>query len=426
MARRAADPHVLVLGGGFGGLYAARVLGAGGARVTLADRRNFHLFQPLLYQVATGGLSPGDVTYPIRSVLSRYPRARVIQANAVDIRPAEREVVFRDAPPLRYDTLVISTGSRTSYFGHDEWAVRAAGLKTIEDALDIRQRVLGAFERAEKETDAAKKEALLTFVVVGGGPTGVELAGAVAELARRTLAHDFRSFDPRQSRVVLVEAGPRILPAFPEALARSAARALERLGVEVSAGALVPAVTGDGVQVRMQEGARTIPTATALWAAGVTVAPFGELVAERFSAKRDPSGRIMVDAGLAIPGHAHVYVIGDLAHAPGADGRPLPGLAPVAMQQGRYVARRILGRIPPGRPFRYRNKGQLAVIGRNQAVADFGRLRFAGFPAWIVWVFVHIMYLVEYDNRVLVLVQWAFDYLTRKRGARLITGVTDG
>jgi NADH dehydrogenase len=426
MSRRASDPQVLILGGGFGGLYAARVLGAGGARVTLADRRNFHLFQPLLYQVATGGLSPGDITSPIRAVLNRYPRARVIQADATDILPGAREVVFRDAATEHYDILVVSTGSRTSYFGHDDWVARAAGLKTVEDALDIRQRVLGAFERAEKERDAARRDVLLTFVVVGGGPTGVELAGAIAELARSTLAHDFRAFDPRRARIILVEAGERILPAFPAPLAHRAVRALERLGVEVRTGALVTSVADDAVSTKTATGAGAIAAATTLWAAGVTVAPFGTLFAQRFSAPCDRGGRITVNADLTVPGHPGVYVIGDLANATGPDGSPLPGIAPVAMQQGRYVARRILGRIPPDRPFRYANKGQLAVIGRNQAVADFGRLRIAGFPAWLLWVFVHIMYLVEFDNRVLVLVQWALNYITRKRGARLITGTTDG
>jgi NADH dehydrogenase len=424
MSPRAADPHVLVLGGGFGGLYAARTLGAAGVRVTVADRRNFHLFQPLLYQVATGGLSPGDVTYPIRAVLNRYRTARVLQAEALDIRPAEQEVVFRDAPPQRYDALVIYTGSSTSYFGHDDWSVRAAGLKTVEDALDIRQRVLGAFERAEKEPDAARRQALLTFVVVGGGPTGVELAGAIAELAHKTLVRDFRSFDPRDTRVILVEAGPRILPAFPAPLSRYAARALEGLRVEVRTGTMVTAVNDGSVTTKQDEDTRTIPTATPLWAAGVKAAAFGDMVAKRFSAQRDRMGRVLVGGDLSIPGHDHVFVIGDLAHAPGHDGNPLPGLAPVAMQQGEYVANRILGRT--NRPFRYRNKGQLAVIGRNRAVADFGRLRFTGFPAWIVWVFVHIMYLIEYDNKMVVLVQWGFNYVTRKRGALLITNTGDG
>ncbi len=426
MPAPAADPHVLVLGGGFGGLYAARTLGAAGVRVTVADRRNFHLFQPLLYQVATGGLSPGDVTYPIRAVLNRYPSARVIQADAIDIRPGAREVVFADAPAQHYDALIVSTGSRTSYFGHDDWAVRAAGLKSVEDALDIRQRVLVAFERAELETDAARRQTLLTFVVVGGGPTGVELAGAIAELAHKTMARDFRSFDPHDTRVILVEAGPRILPAFPAPLSRYAVRALQALRVEVRTGVTVTAVGDDAVATKHGDAANTIPTATPLWAAGVKVAPFGDMVAGRFAAARDRQGRIMVGGDLTIAGHPRVYVIGDLAHASGPDGNPLPGLAPVAMQQGEFVAKHILGRVPAGRPFRYRDKGQLAVIGRNRAVADFGRLRFTGFPAWLVWVLVHIMYLIEFDNKVMVMMQWAFGYVTRKRGARLITNTGDG
>ena len=426
MPARATDPHALVLGGGFGGLYTARVLGAGGARVTLADRRNFHLFQPLLYQVATGGLSPGDVCSPIRAVLNRYPRVRVIQAEAVDIRVDERTVEFRDTPPERYDFLVVSTGSRTSYFGHDEWAVHAAGLKSLEDALDIRQRVLGAFERAETEGNPARRGALLTFVVVGGGATGVELAGAIAELAHATLARDFRAFDPRDTRVIVIEAGPRILPAFPESLSRRATAALTDMGVDVRTNTRVTAVGGESVSTLAGGTEGEIAAATALWAAGVAATPFGDLLAGRFDARRDESGRIRVGPDLTIPGHPDVYVIGDLAHAECRNGKPLPALAPVAMQQGRFVARRILGRIPEDRPFRYHDKGQLAVIGRNHAVADFGRLRLAGFPAWILWVFVHILYIIEFDSRILVLLRWAFNYFTRKRGARLITGRLDG
>ncbi len=426
MPARSPDPHVLVLGAGFGGLYAARTLGRDRAKVTIADRRNFHLFQPLLYQVATGGLSPGDISSPVRAVLNRYSRVRVIHAEAVDIDPGAREVAFRDAPPVRYDALVVATGSLTSYFGRDEWAARAAGLKSVEDALDMRQRILGAFERAETETDPARRDVLLTFVVVGGGPTGVELAGAIAELSRATLARDFRAFDPRRARIVLLEGGERLLPALPESLSSKATRSLERLGVEVRTRELVTGIATDRVTTSAAGSAREIDAATVLWAAGVTASPFGALVAERFSAERDRDGRIHVRPDLTLPGHPEVYVIGDLARVPGPGGVPLPGVAPVAIQQGRYVARRILGRIPAQRPFRYFDMGQLAVIGRNRAVADFGRVRLSGFPAWIVWAFVHIMYLIEYDNKVLVMVQWAFNYLTRKRGARLITGSMDG
>ena len=413
------DPRVIIVGGGFGGLYAAKVLASAGARVTVVDRRNFHLFQPLLYQVATGGLSPGDIASPIRSVLKRGRRARVIQDEAVDVLANERRIVLRDAGSLDYDILVIASGSHTSYFGHDEWAQRAPGLKTVEDALEVRSRVLGAFEHAEVETDETRRESLLTFVVIGGGPTGVELAGAVAELARGTLARDYRTFDPATAGVHLLEGGERILPAFPSDLAAKAVRSLERLGVSVATRAMVTDVDRDGVVVRHGDRTVHIAAATVLWAAGVTTAPFGDVVAARFGAERDRGGRIRVTDRLALADHPEVYVIGDLAHAIGPGGEPLPGLAPVAMQQGAYVARRILGRIDG--PFRYRDKGQLAVIGRNAAVCDLGAARFSGFPAWLLWLFVHIGYLIEFDNKVLVMVQWAFAYFTRKRGARLIT-----
>jgi NADH dehydrogenase len=417
------DPHVVIVGGGFGGLYAAKVLGAAGARVTIVDCRNFHLFQPLLYQVATGGLSPGDIASPIRSVLKRGRRVRVIQGEAIDVLPRERRVVLRGAAgertALDYDALVVATGSRTSYFGHEEWAPRAPGLKTVEDAIEMRARVLDAFERAETETDSARRRALLTFAVIGGGPTGVELAGAVAELARSTLAHDFRAFDPRTAEVLLLEGGHRILPAFPPDLSARAVRSLERLGARVWTDAMVTDVDDDGIRIARGGTPERVATATVLWAAGVTTTRFGDTVAERFGAERERGGRIRVTDHLTLPGHAEVYVIGDLAHAPGRDGLPLPGLAPVAMQQGAYAARRCLGRAVG--PFRYRDKGQLAVIGRNAAVCDLGTARFSGFPAWLLWLFVHIGYLIEFDNKVLVMVQWAFAYFTRKRGARLIT-----
>jgi NADH dehydrogenase len=292
-------------------------------------------------------------------------------------------------------------------------------LKTVEDALRVRQRVLVAFERAEKETDPARQPALLTFVVVGGGPTGVELAGAIAELARTTMAHEFRAFDPARARIVLLEAGERLLPAFPAPLSRRAQGSLERLGVEVRTGTLVTGIRDGAVVVRAGEAVETLGSATVLWAAGVTVSAFGDRVAGRFGAERDRGGRLVVGPDLSLPGHPEVFVIGDLAHATGRDGRPLPGVAPVAIQQGRYVARRIIGR--ESGAFRYRDKGQLAVIGRHAAVCDLGRARFSGYPAWFLWLFVHIAYLIEYDNKILVLVQWAFGYFTRKRGARLIT-----
>ncbi|HEU4929886.1 MAG TPA: NAD(P)/FAD-dependent oxidoreductase [Candidatus Krumholzibacteria bacterium] len=411
---------VVIVGGGFGGLYAAKVLARAGARVTVVDQRNFHLFQPLLYQVATGGLSPGDIASPIRAVLRRGRRTRVIQAEAIDVRPNERVLHLRDHDPVTYDILIVATGSRTSYFGHDEWAETAPGLKTVEDAIHLRARVLSAFERAEVEEDAKQRENLLHFVVVGGGPTGVELAGAIAELARTTLSRDYRAFDPRRSTVMLVEAGQRILPAFPPELSAKAAVSLQRLGVVVRTGTMVTSVDANGVEVMRAENNERIDAATVLWAAGVTTTEFGDVVANRFGAERDRGRRIVVNDYLAIPGHDDVYVIGDLASAPGPRSQPLPGLAPVAMQEGAYVAKRILGRTDG--PFRYRDKGQLAVIGRNAAVCDLGRARLSGFLAWLLWVFVHIGYLIEFDNKVLVMVQWAFAYITRNRGARLITG----
>jgi NADH dehydrogenase len=415
------DPHVVVLGAGFGGLYAAKVLAASDGHATVIDRRNFHLFQPLLYQVATGGLSPGDIASPIRSVLKRGRRVHVLHDEAIDVEPAERRVVTRGGQAISYDILVVATGSKTSYFGHDAWSARAPALKTVEDALEVRQRLLGAFERAEMEADPTARAPLLTFVVVGGGPTGVELAGAIAELARSTLAHDFRRFDPRSARVLLLEASDRILPAFPADLAARAVASLQRLGARVQTATMVTQIDPEGVVVTRGGASERIDSATVLWAAGVTTTSFGDVVARRFGAARERGGRIRVTAHLTLPQHEDVYLIGDLAHAEDRDGRPLPGLAPVAMQQGAYVARRILGRDDPGRPFRYRDKGQLAVIGRNAAVCDLGTVRFSGLPAWLLWLFVHIAYLIEFDNKVLVLVQWAFAYFTRKRGARLIT-----
>jgi NADH dehydrogenase len=414
------DQRVVIVGAGFGGLYAAKLLAKAGANLTVVDERNFHLFQPLLYQVATGGLSPGDIASPIRSVLKRGRRVSVVHDQATDVLPSERRVLLREGGALDYDVLVVASGSSTSYFGHDKWASFAPGLKTVEDAIDMRSRVLSAFERAEAECHDARRAALLTFVVIGGGPTGVELAGAVAELARSTLARDFRAFDPRATRVMLLEGGDRILPAFPPSLSASAVRSLRKLGVQVWIGSMVNHVDANGVTIARSGPSDRIDAATVLWAAGVTTAPFGDVVATRFKVGHDRGGRIRVTPQLTIPDHSQVYVIGDLARVEGPDGKPLPGVAPVAMQEGAYVARHILGRTTT--PFRYRDKGQLAVIGRNAAVCDLGTARFSGFPAWLLWLFVHIGYLIEFDNKVLVMVQWAFAYFTRKRGARLITG----
>jgi NADH dehydrogenase len=418
--RHRTDTHVVIVGGGFGGLYAAKALASSGLPLTVVDRRNFHLFQPLLYQVAVGGLSPGDIASPIRAVLRKHGNAHVVQDEVIDIRPASRDVVLRSGRTLTYTELVVATGSQTSYFGHEDWRAHSCGLKSIEEALTIRQRVLGAFERAETESEMARRNALLTFVIVGGGPTGVELAGAIGELARATLARDFRTFDPARTRVILVEALDRLLPAFPSDLSRGARTALEQLGVDVRLQTRVTDIQDDRITVETSAGAsETIETATTLWAAGVTTSSFGERIAAAFGAARDRGGRLIVEPDLSLAGHPEVFVIGDLAHTRDENGAPLPGLAPVAMQQGRYVAKRIRGET--AKPFRYFNKGQLAVIGRNRAVCDLGRARFQGFVAWLLWAFVHIGYLIEFDNKLLVMVQWGFDYFTRKRGARLIT-----
>jgi NADH dehydrogenase len=413
-------PRVVIVGGGFAGLQAARSLGTASIPVTLIDRRNFHLFQPLLYQVATGGLSPGDISAPLRAVLKRHRNTRVIQGTVVDLRVRERTVVLGQKE-IGYDRLIVAAGLRHFYYGNDEWERDAPGLKTIEDALEIRRRVLHAFEAAENEPDEAVRRERLTFVMIGGGPTGVELAGALAELARATLRNEFRMIDPAETTIYLLEGGKRILPTFPESLSRLAQRSLERLGVTVQTGAMVTAVDPHGVSVERNGNGARVAARTILWAAGVQASPLGRVLAERAGASLDESGRVRVDSGLNVPGHPEIFVLGDLAVALDRSGAPLPGVAPVAMQQGRYAARRITGRVREDQPFYYRNKGNLAVIGRNAAVADFGRVRFGGFGAWLTWVFVHIWYLIDYDNKILVMVQWALNYVTRKRGARLIT-----
>ncbi|HET6463361.1 MAG TPA: NAD(P)/FAD-dependent oxidoreductase, partial [Candidatus Krumholzibacteria bacterium] len=418
--QRRARTDVVIVGGGFGGLYAAKALASFQIPFTLVDRRNFHLFQPLLYQVATGSLSPGDITAPIRSVVRNFSGARVLQDEVVDVRAASREVVLRDGAVLHYTHLIVAAGSQTSYFGHEEWKAESCGLKSIEEALTMRQRVLGAFERAEMETDPVRRDVLLTFVVIGGGPTGVELAGAIGELARTTLKRDFRAFDPAHTRVILVEAVDRLLPTFPASLSRHAQQALQALGVEVRLNARVTRMEAQRLTVASSDGSEAdLDSATIRWAAGVTSSPFAEKVAAAFGAERDRGGRIVVQPDLTIAGHPSVFVIGDLAHANDTTGRLMPGLAPVAIQQGQYVARRIRGTARG--PFRYHDKGQLAVIGRNRAVCDLGWIRLCGFPAWFIWVFVHIGYLIGFDNKLLVMLQWAVNYFTRKRGARLIT-----
>ncbi len=419
-------PHrVVILGGGFGGLYAAKALRRAPVDVTLIDRRNFHLFQPLLYQVATGGLSPGEIASPLRHVLARQKNARVWMGEAADLDAARRTLILKDGE-VEYDSLIVATGSRHHYFGNPQWEEHAPGLKTIEDATAIRGRILAAFEHAEREPEPAKRKAWLTFAIVGGGPTGVELAGTLGEIANDTLRHDFRSINPADAQILLVEGGPRVLASFPADLSRAAEEALIRLGVRTLL-AKVTGVDAEGVDVEIRGSRSRISSRTVLWAAGVAASPFGKVLAERAGATLDRAGRVVLDPGLSIPGHPEIFVIGDLASVI-QDGNPLPGVAPVAMQQGSYAARaieeRLRGRTPP--PFRYFNKGNLATIGRAAAVADFGRIRFSGPIAWLAWLFIHLMYLVEFDNRLLVLTEWAYNYATRNRGARLITGGQSG
>lgn len=424
VARSQPTTHrVVIVGGGFGGLYAAQHLGQANVDITLIDKRNFHLFQPLLYQVATGGLSPGDIASPLRSVLSRQQNTRVLMGEVTDVDANQQMVTLNDGQTIPYDSLIVATGMSHTYFGNDHWADIAPGLKTIEDALEIRRRIFEAFEAAEKESDPVRRQALLTFVIVGGGPTGVELAGALAELAFHTLKADFRQIDTQETNVILVEGMDRVLPPFPPDLSARALKDLENLGVEVRTRTLVTKIEGDFVTLKQGDALVTLRSGTVLWAAGVRDPGMGGLLAKRTQAEQDRAGRILVNDDLSLPSHPNIFVIGDLAHFAHQGERPLPGVAPVAMQQGKYVAqlirKRLQGQDLPR--FHYRDTGSLAVIGRHAAVVNLNWLKLTGFPAWFVWVFVHIFYLIEFDNKLLVMTQWAADYFTRKKGARLIT-----
>lgn len=414
--------QVLIVGGGFAGLAVARALAGQPCDVTLVDRRNYHLFQPLLYQVATGGLSPANIAYPLRSVLRRQRNARVLLGEVTELDVAGRQVLLGDGGALPYDTLVLATGCGHNYFGHPEWERHAPGLKTIEEATRIRARVLGAFEAAERDPEQAP--ALLTFVVIGAGPTGVELAGALAEIARATLASDFRAIDPTGARILLLELADRVLPPFHAELSERARRSLERLGVEVMTGTRVTEIDEASVAFEQDGRPQTVPTRTVLWAAGTRASPLGELLARSAGARTDRGGRVVVGPDLSVAGHPELMVLGDLASFAHGLERPLPGVATVAIQQGQYVGGLIVSRLegrhaPP--PFRYRDPGSMATIGRAAAVADLGWLRCAGYPAWLIWLFVHLINLVGYQNRLLVLIQWAYNYWTRNRAARLIT-----
>ena len=408
-----ARPRVVIVGAGFGGIQAARALRHAPVQVTVIDARNYHLFQPLLYQVATAELSPADISMPIRRILRWQRNAEVLLAEVTGVDVAERQVFLGDER-IPYDFLILASGAKPNYFGHEHWAAFAPGLKSVTDATIIRRRILLAFERAEREPDPTERQRLLTFVVVGGGPTGVELAGAIAELARKSLVRDFRHIDPSAARLLLVEAGPRLLEAFPASLAESAQHKLGQLGVEIKTGTRVTEVDAANAMI----GGRRFPTRTVIWAAGVRASPVGQWL----GAEVDRAGRVLVERDLTVPNHPEIFVIGDSASLT-ERGEPLPGLAPVAMQQGRYVAKvlsRRLAGITTRTPFHYRDKGDLATVGRAFAIADLRRIRLSGFLAWLVWVVVHIAYLIGFRNRLLVLIQWAWSYLTFQPGAQII------
>jgi NADH dehydrogenase len=412
-----SSPNVVIVGGGFGGLYAAKELAEKDVRVTLIDRTNHHLFQPLLYQVATAGLSPADIAQPIRHILKEAKNIEVVMAEVDRIDTNSKQVHASNDMTFPYDYLIVAAGARHSYFGHDEWEQFAPGLKSLEDALELRRRILNAFEAAETAKSEETRRAALTFVVVGAGPTGVEMAGAVAELARHTLAEDFRRIDPRATRVLLVEGVSRVLPAFREDLSRSALKQLQSLGVEVRTGTTVKEVTNHGVTMNGE----FIPSSTVIWAAGNAAAPIGKSL----GAETDRAGRVIVNEDLSVPGHPEVFAIGDMASFKYQTGQPLPALSPVAMQMGRRAAKNILCHLQGQKPvaFRYLDKGTMATIGRNKAIADLKFIRFGGYLAWLSWLFVHLIFLIGLRNRLLVFFQWTWAYLTYGRGARLIYGM---
>lgn len=415
--------HVVVLGGGFGGLYASKILSKGKVKVTVIDKRNFHLFQPLLYQVAAGWLSPGDIASPLRVVLNDYQDTYVLKAEVTNIIPKEKKVVFRDGE-ITYDTLIVATGSNHHYFGHDNWAQLAPGLKTVEDALEMRRKILLSFEAAERETDPGKQQEWMTFLIIGAGPTGVELAGTIGELTRTTLKDDFRNINTEDAKIILVEGLDQVLPTYPKKLSEKAEKFLKKLGVTIKTSTMVTDIKNSKAIINRNGDSETIQSRTILWTAGVKASYLGKVLANNTGAEVDRSGRVIVNPDLSVPGHSNIFIVGDLAHLSIDGQEPLPGVAPVAMQEGKYVAKLILNRLKgkETKPFTYVEKGNLAVIGTNSAVADLGKLKFAGFFAWLVWAFVHIRYLIEFDSKIIVLFRWSWNYFTRKRGVRLITG----
>src|ERR1700676_5151910 len=419
------DLHrVLILGGGFAGLVAAQTLKRADVDITLLDKRNFHLFQPLLYQVATGSLSPAEIAAPIRAVFSHQKNVEVLLGEAVDIDPEAKKILLADGGVFPYDTLIIATGSQTSYYGNDQWRKNAPSLKSIEEATTMRHNPLYAFERAERAETEAEERAWLNFVIVGAGATGLELAGALAEIAHHTLKHDFRRIRPQEARIILMEGGPRVLSPYPEDLSAKAERLVKHLGVEVMLGAFVTNIDADGVSYKHGDASGTVPARTVFWAGGVTATPFARKVAERLNAETDRAGRLKVSPDLTFPNHPEIFVLGDLALANDAGGNPLPGVAQVAIQGGRYAGKlikaRLAGRTLP--PFKYFNKGDMAVIGRAAAVANIFGVHVSGFIAWFIWLFIHLIYIVEFQSRIIVFIQWGFLYLSFNRSARLITG----
>jgi NADH dehydrogenase len=415
--------RVVIIGGGFGGLSAARQLKHAPVEVTLLDRCNYHLFQPLLYQVATGALSPANIAAPLRHILKNQRNTKVLLAEATHIDAANRRVILSDGS-IDYDTLVVATGASHQYFGHNEWEQFAPGLKTIEDATDMRSRILLAFEAAERESDREKLHAWMTFVIVGAGPTGAELAGTLGEIANDTLRHDFRNINPSEARIILVEGAGRVLPTYPEKLSEAARKMLTRLGVTVRTGAMVTDIAHGLVTIREGDRIETIPTRTVLWAAGVLASPLGRILAAEAGAKLDKAARVMVGPDLTIAGHQEIFVIGDLANFSHQNGKPLPGVAQPAIQEGHYVGKAIKRRLRGEKieSFHYADKGNLATIGRAAAVADLNWVRLSGWPAWMIWLFIHLLYIVQFQTRLLVLLQWAWLYITYDRSARLITG----
>lgn len=416
--------RVVIIGGGFGGLYAARSLRKAPVKITLIDRRNFHLFQPLLYQVATAALSPANIASPLRYILKKQTNASVLMAEAVDFDPVQKRVILKDGE-IPYDSLIVAAGSETNYFGHNEWSKHAPAIKSLEDATEVRRKILLAFESAERESDPEKRKAWLTFVVVGAGPTGVELAGSLGEIARDTLRNEFRSIHTDESRILLLDAVERVLMTYPPSLSNKAEKALQKLGVTFQSSTFVTGIFDDHIEVKRQNQPESIPTRTVLWAAGVQASPLGKILANKTGAVLQKGGKIVVDPDLTVPRHPDIFVVGDLAYLM-QENQVLPGIAPVAIQEGQFaadtIAARVMGKTGMPKPFHYRHKGDMATIGRASAVAYFKWGHMDGVFAWLAWLFIHLWYILEFEDRILVFLQWAWNYATRNRGARLITG----